>query len=563
MLKLKLIAILFALIILPTTAARAQNEGQDKLDEATSLKLDAKTPEQLKKVITLCDEAIKAGLDEGNKVLADQVLAAAAFQRAQMMIQQLPRVANNPGAVRRLRDETMTDLDKALTANPNLVEALLLKTRLEALPGGSRENALKTITKAIELLKDKPVDQATAYMLRAGLQESTDDKLKDLQKAIEVDSTNSDAWQARIAVLLGNNKLAEAMTDAEKLLEKEPDNLFALEAAITALFGLKKYDEAVKLLTTRIEKSPNVGPIYRARAKAYVLQNDADKALTDLNKAIEIDAKDAESLLLRSRVYISKGEVEKASRDVSDALAIAPDAVDGILVRSIVSAQEGRFADAINDMEMLVRFDPTQTRWVIQLGSLYQADKRPRLAIKLLDELLKQKPEEPGALRLRGDAKLSINDHAGAIADYESAIKLIEDKKEDAAEDKDEKEESTNEYSGLLNNLAWLLSTSTEDSVRDGKRSLELGLKACEVTEYKQAHIVSTLAACYAETGDFENARKWAAKAVELGSEDENEQLDQLKKELESYKENKPWREEQKTEENKKPLNAAGEVIET
>ena len=557
MLKFTRTAMFLAFITLPTLSW-AQNEGLDKLDEATSLKLDAKTPEELKKVIKLCDEAIKAGLDEGNKTLADQVMAAAAFQRAQMMIQQLPRLASNPGAVRRLRDETLADLDKALEANPKLVEALLLKTRLEAPPLGTRENALKTITKAIELLKDKPVDQANAYMMRAGLQESAEDKLKDLQLAIESDSTNSDAWKARIAVLLGTNKLDEAMTDAEKLLEKEPENMFALEAAITALFGLKKYDDAVKLLSTRIEKTPGVGPIYRARAKAYALLEESDKALADLNKAIELDPKDAESLLLRSRVYFSKGEVEKASRDVSDALELAPDAVDGIVMRSLVASQEGRFVDAINDLEMLVRFDPTQVRWVIQLGSLYQADKRPRLAIKLMDELIKQKPEEWTAFRVRGDAKLSINDHAGAIADYESAIKLIED----AAANKSADDEDP-DYSGLLNNLAWVLSTSPQDAVRNGKRSLELGLKACEVTEYKEAHIVSTLAACYAETGDFENARKWAAKAVELGSEEESEQLEQLKKELESYKENKPWREEQKTEENKKPLKAAGEVIET
>lgn len=555
MLKLSQIALLIALMAMPSVSW-AQNEGQDKLDEAASLKIEAKTPDELKKVIRLCEEAIKAGLDEGNKALADQVLAAAAFQRAQMMVQQLPRVANNPGAVRRLRDETMADLDKALGANPKLVEALLLKTRLEAIPGGNRENAIKSVTKAIELLSDKPVDQATAYLLRAGLQESTEDKLSDLQKAIEADSTNSDAWQARVAVLLTNNKLEEAIVDAGKLLEKDPNNMFALEAAVTALFQLKKFDEAVTLLTTRIEKTPKNGPIYRARARAYIAKEDVEKALEDVNKAIELDPKDAESMLLRSRLYFSKGEVEKASRDVSDALAIAPDAVDGVAMRSLVASQEGRFADAITDLEMLVRFDPSNNRWIIQLGSLYQADKRPRKAIKLFDELLKQHPEEWRAFRVRGDAKLSINDHAGAIADYEDALKIIEkmDKKQIEAEDID--------YSGLLNNLAWVLSTSPQDAVRDGKRSLELGLKACEATEYKQAHIVSTLAACYAETGDFENARKWSAKAVELGAEEDSEQLEQLKKELESYKADKPWREEQKTEENNKPLNSSG-VIET
>ncbi len=556
MLKLSQIALLVALLALPAQVW-AQNEGQDKLDEAAGLKIDAKTPDELKKVIRLCEEAIKAGLDEGNKALADQVLAAAALQRAQMMVQQLPRVANNPGAVRRLRDETMSDLDKALSANPKLVEALLLKTRLEALPGGSRENALKTITKAIELLKDKPVDQATAYILRAGLQENTNEKLADLQKAIEADSTNSDAWQARVAVLLTNGKLEEAVADAGKLLEKDPDNMFALEAAITALFQLKKFDEAVKLLTARIEKTPKNGPIYRARARAYIVQEKVDEALADVNKAIELDPKDAESMLLRSRLYFSKGEVEKASRDVSDALAIAPDAVDGVAMRSLVASQEGRFADAIVDMEMLIRFDPTNISWIIQLGSLYQADKRPRLAIKLFDELLKQKPQEWRAHRVRGDAKLSINDHAGAIADYEAALKIIE------AMDSKKIEEEDIDYSGLLNNLAWVLSTSPQDSVRDGKRSLELGLKACEATEYKKAHILSTLAACYAETGDFENARKWSEKAVELGAEEDNEQLEQLKKELEGYKADKPWREEQKTEENKKPLNPSGGAIET
>lgn len=555
MLKLLPIALIVALLAMPSVVW-AQNEGQDKLDEAASLKIEAKTPEQLRKVIKLCEDAIKAGLDEGNKALADQVLAAAALQRAQMMVQQLPRVANNPGAVRRLRDETMSDLDKALSANPELIEALLLKTRLEAIPGGSRENAIKTVTKAIELLKDKPVDQANAYLLRAGLQESSDDRLKDLQLAIEADSTNPDAWKARIAVLLSDNKLEEAIADAAKLLEKDPSNLFALEAARRALFELKKFEEAVKLFSGLIEKSPKNGPLYRVRAQAYFGTEEIDKAFADVNKAVELDPKDAEALLLRSRVYFSKGEVEKASRDVSDALAIAPDAVDGVAMRSLVASQEGRYADAITDMELLVRFDPSNTRWIIQLGSLYQADKRPRLAVKLFDELLKQKPEEWRAFRVRGDAKLSINDHAGAIADYEAALKIIE------AMDKKQVEEEDIDFSGLLNNLAWVLSTSPQDAVRNGKRSLELGLKACEATEYKQAHILSTLAACYAETGDFENARKWSEKAVELGSKEDNEQLEQLKKELEGYKANKPWREEQKTEENRKPLNAGG-VIET
>jgi hypothetical protein len=98
----------------------------------------------------------------------------------------------------------------------------------------------------------------------------------------------------------------------------------------------------------------------------------------------------------------------------------------------------------------------------------------------------------------------------------------------------------------VLNNLAWVLATSPDDKLRDGKRSIELGTKACEVTEYKQAHILSTLAAGYAETGQWDEAVKWSKKAVEAG---EGSMKEQLEKELASYQEKKPWRERQDMEE--------------
>jgi hypothetical protein len=97
----------------------------------------------------------------------------------------------------------------------------------------------------------------------------------------------------------------------------------------------------------------------------------------------------------------------------------------------------------------------------------------------------------------------------------------------------------------LLNNLAWVLATSPNDNLRDGKRAIELAKQGCDLTEYKQAHIVSTLAAAYAETGDFESAIKWSKKAVETGSEAIKPQL---AKELESYEAKKPWREEKPPE---------------
>ena len=163
-------------------------------------------------------------------------------------------------------------------------------------------------------------------------------------------------------------------------------------------------------------------------------------------------------------------------------------------------------------------------------------DERPRKALRIAERLVKLEETDWQALRLRGDILLALGRHADAIADYESAIENIPESEED-------------DKSGVLNNLSWVLSTSPADEVRNGKRALELGLKACELTKYKKAHILSTLAAAYAEVGDFDKAVEWSTKAVELGGAEENEQLDQLKEELKSYNEKKPWREKKETEE--------------
>ena len=44
--------------------------------------------------------------------------------------------------------------------------------------------------------------------------------------------------------------------------------------------------------------------------------------------------------------------------------------------------------------------------------------------------------------------------------------------------------------------------------------------RAVEMTEESEGHILSTLAAGYAESGDFENAVKWSEKAVEAAKKE-------------------------------------------
>lgn len=590
------ISLLSLLLFCSPSFVWAQSAGQADLDKATDLKIEADSIEKLVEVIDLCKKAIEKGLNDEEKALAQQLLSSAAFEQAEKMTQRMAQGRLTPRSLSRQRDEAIAALELALANNDKFPEAWILKAKLYTIPEANQEKAVEAIGKAIELLQDRPMELADAYLLRAQLVPDIEDKLADITKATEANPSNINAWQIRIALLDQLGKSEDAYKASLQLIEREPENLVALEVAVRSLLKMEKTDDAVEFLGKRIEQNSKNSAAYRMRAQLLRTQDKKDAALQDLNKAIEINKKDAISLLMRSEIYLEQEKLEQARADIDEALLVEPNLVQGILMRSLVAAQEKRYSDAIADMRKLVRAQPDNPAWMLQLASYYQLDNRPRMSIKVADEVIKKDEKNWRAHRLRGDALLSVGDHKLAVGDYEKAITLLDAFKSEQAAQKDENkpdagkdetktdepkegekeepakeegdeaaaaEDDNSDLAGILNNLAWVLATSPKDDIRNGKRSLELGLRACELTKYKEAHILSTLAAGYAESGDMTNAIKWSEKAVEAGKEEQAEQLEQLEKELESYKAGKPWREEQKQQENEVPVGSADRGIDS
>ena len=71
-----------------------------------------------------------------------------------------------------------------------------------------------------------------------------------------------------------------------------------------------------------------------------------------------------------------------------------------------------------------------------------------------------------------------------------------------------------------LNNLAWLLATAPDSRWRNGKEAVRLAERACQLTQYKEAFPLKTLATAYAEAGRFDDAVVTVQKArmVALGA---------------------------------------------
>lgn len=531
-------------------AAEPQSEeGQADLDEAMIRRIDAETPRQLQGVITLLESAIAKGLSPESAAFAKKMVGSIQLERAQAIVTQL--MQGGGARARQLRAEALAILKSAVESDPELVEALLLITRLNLLPEGDLEEARRTATKAIDLLANDPQAQARAYLVRALSQTDDDARAADFDLAVKRDPESAEVRQARALHRLRSEDVAGAVDDLKVVFRQDPSNQGVAQVIAEQLVKLGQTDDALALLAEAIEAGPSEG-LYRLRGLIRRAQGDEDEAMADFGKALELQPKDPITLLQRAEISLGRGDIKAAKSDLEEAIRVEPrvaDSVAAVRVRCYIAVEEGRMADAINDMSLIVQANPEDPFWALQLASLYVRDKRPRKAIELTTEILKRDPENAAALRTRGDTLLGLGQHAEAIQDYDKAL---------AAGG-----ENPLLKSGILNNLAWVLATSPNDQIRDGKRAVVLATEAAELTEFQEPHILSTLGASYAEAGDFEAAVRWSTKAVDLGREQEHEQLEQLEEELESFRNQKPWREQQETEENKVPLLPPEALIDT
>ena len=95
-------------------------------------------------------------------------------------------------------------------------------------------------------------------------------------------------------------------------------------------------------------------------------------------------------------------------------------------------------------------------------------------------------------------------------------------------------------------NGAWLLATCPEAHLRDGIKAVDYATKACDATQWKDPDCLGTLAAAYADAGDFKQAVKWETQygATPGLSQDQTTRSEQR---LALYQDGKPYHEEPKS----------------
>jgi tetratricopeptide (TPR) repeat protein len=282
-------------------------------------------------------------------------------------------------------------------------------------------------------------------------------------------------------------------------------------------------DRALEFFTDALKKNPNAAD-YRNRGMIWNEKGEYDKVLRDCDAAIRLDPDYAMAYNSRGVAWYEKGNCEKAISDYNQAIRLDPNNADAHYNRGLAGHKVGNYDNAISDYDAAIRLDPNNADAYNNRGAAWRAKGNYDKAISDYSAALRLDPKLALAYYNRGNAYKKKGEFDKAIADYDAAIRLDSEK-----------------YADAYNNLAWILATCSDKQYRDGKRAVECATKACELTDWKENVWFDTLAAAYAEAGDFENAVKWQQKATEMANDEEKEDY---RSRLDLYKAGKPYREE-------------------
>jgi tetratricopeptide (TPR) repeat protein len=182
------------------------------------------------------------------------------------------------------------------------------------------------------------------------------------------------------------------------------------------------------------------------------------------------------------------GDAKGAAEAWKPLLKAAPDDADAHRRAGVLLLTQNLAREAAPHLAIALQANPDDADLLFNVALSELATGQLDAAIGHLEASLDENPDDAAAHFHLANALHSKGRSGEAIQRYDAALQLRPG------------------WAFPANNLAWILATHPADSLRDGARAVQLAQEVCRQDKSSNPQTLSTLAAAYAETGQFDKA---------------------------------------------------------
>ena len=271
-----------------------------------------------------------------------------------------------------------------------------------------------------------------------------------------------------------------------------------LAACITGIRHVSVFNDARSMWMRTLEGNPDSYTAHAGLGQFFSRQKSWGEAVAHYRRAVELRPDAHPVRLALGQAQMESGDFAAAELTFQQVTDSQPELAEPVLGLAFIAERRGRIPAAIELYERALEIDPDNGELHVRLGKAYLGLSEQAEAARHFQVAIDLNPDDPWAYLGLATCRRGQGRAIEAVGTLEEGLRVAP------------------ENVSLLNLLARILATAPDDKVRNGERAVALAQRACDAMNYEGCLTLDTLAAAYAEVGDFDRAVTTAERAAAL-----------------------------------------------
>jgi tetratricopeptide (TPR) repeat protein len=260
------------------------------------------------------------------------------------------------------------------------------------------------------------------------------------------------------------DQVDRAVVEAAKAVAADPSNAIARGSQALLLTELGRDEQAIKEAERAIELDPNDSDAHLDLAVS-ANRTDPLRAIAEGRRAIELGPENSSAYRFLINRLVGSQRYTEATELGREWLTVSPFEVAAHSALATATAQTGDLITAARQLGYVMMLQPNAEEALAQLHQIVLSLAKTPDGLQRLRDIAVNAPDSPR----------------------------------------------------MLDEVAWFLATYPDSNARDGAEAVRLAERACALTDRRIPALLATLAAAYAETGDFSRGVTVGEEALKTG----------------------------------------------